>query len=151
MCTSQRAMSYWLYKHRSRSTNVSITIESIQLFFILVFTLTFYFPFLFRRLDLLATASTPWIAMVHTSPPSRRHLARGGAPRQRPVAPLTVISPDKTGSSDLPNRCIQFLQFRAEASGLCSFHVATWIICYRTSPVASSPQIRGGAGLRQQL
>jgi hypothetical protein len=49
--------------------------------------------------------------MVYASPPSKRRLAGGGAPRQRPVAPLTAIGPDKTGQSGLPNRIIRFLQF----------------------------------------
>jgi hypothetical protein len=63
--------------------------------------------------------------MVHASPPSRCRLARGGAPCQSPTTPLTALGPDKTGQSGLPNQTIQFLQFRAGASSLCSFCVAT--------------------------
>jgi hypothetical protein len=39
--------------------------------------------------------------MVHAYPPSRRRLARGGAPHRSPVLPLTVIGPNKTGQSGL--------------------------------------------------
>jgi hypothetical protein len=38
---------------------------------------------------------------------------------------LTIVGPDKIGQSGLPSRTIQFLQFRAGASGLCSFRVVT--------------------------
>jgi hypothetical protein len=37
--------------------------------------------------------------MVHAPSPSRRHLARGGAPHQSLVVPLTTVGPDKTGQS----------------------------------------------------
>jgi hypothetical protein len=37
--------------------------------------------------------------MVHASPPSRRHLAGGGAPRRSLTAPLTVVGPNKIGQS----------------------------------------------------
>jgi hypothetical protein len=63
--------------------------------------------------------------MVHTSRPSRCCLARGGAPCQSPTTPLTALGPDKTRQSGLPNQTIRFLQFRAGASSLCSFRVAT--------------------------
>jgi hypothetical protein len=112
MCTSQRATSCDPYKHRSRLIDISITIESIQLLFIIVFTLGFYFSFLFCRLDFLATVSTPWVAVVQVSSLSRYYLTGGEAPHQSTVTLLTTIGPDKIESSSLSNRSIRFLQFK---------------------------------------
>jgi hypothetical protein len=63
--------------------------------------------------------------MVRASPPSRHHLAGGGAPRQSPAAPLTFIGPDKIGLSGSRNRTVRFLLFQAGASGSCLIRVAT--------------------------
>jgi hypothetical protein len=76
--------------------------------------------------------------MVHASSPSRHRLARGEAPHQCPVAPLTTASPDKTGQSSLP-------RFRAGASG-------SYLFCVRTrfgdsagdSTTSSMSSMKGG-------
>jgi hypothetical protein len=52
--------------------------------------------------------------MVHASPPSRRRLVGGGAPRRSPAAPLTVVSPDKIVRSG-------FCCFEHELSALIRF------------------------------
>jgi hypothetical protein len=62
--------------------------------------------------------------MIHPSPPSGRHLA-GWASCQSLVAPLTVVGSDKIGWSSLPNRIVQFLQFRTRAFSSYLFRVAT--------------------------
>jgi hypothetical protein len=85
-------MSCCLYKHRSRLIDVSITIESIELVFILVFPYLSTFLLFFHQLDLLAATSTPWVAMLHASPPSRCHMARGGVPRRSKAAPPSVLT-----------------------------------------------------------
>jgi hypothetical protein len=65
--------------------------------------------------------------MVHVSPPFRRRLAGGEAPRRSPTAPLTVAGLDKTKMSDFWNWRVQFLRFWTGAFGSCSFHVATMV------------------------
>jgi hypothetical protein len=120
---SQRATSCCLYIHRSRPIVIQHQHNQSNLNFF-YFCPSFLF-FLFFQLDLLAAATTSNIVVVHTSPSSRRRLARGGAPHQSLVAPLTAIGPDKTEQSDLRNWTIQFLQFRAGAFGLCLFRVVT--------------------------
>jgi hypothetical protein len=79
MCTSQRATSYYLYKHRSRP--IVICPRPNQSFY---FYLTFYPSFLgfssFHRLDLVSAASTPWVVVILAYLPSRRRLAEGEAP-----------------------------------------------------------------------
>jgi hypothetical protein len=85
--------------HRSRAIVIIInTINRISTFH--TFCLSFLVSFSFRQLALLAAALISKVVVVHASPPSRRRLAGGGAPRQNPVAPLTTVGPDKTGSSD---------------------------------------------------
>jgi hypothetical protein len=117
-------MSYCLYKHRSRPIVIIInTINRISTFH--TFAPSFLVSFSFYQLDLLANDSTSKVVMVHASPPSICHLARGGAPHRRPVMPLIAIGPDKTRQSGLVNRTIQFAQLRAGASGSCSFCVQT--------------------------
>jgi hypothetical protein len=74
MCTSQRATSCSLYKHRSLPIDVSNNRTN---------TIYFYPSFStfspFHRLDLVSAASTPWVAMVLAYLPSRRRLAGGEA------------------------------------------------------------------------
>jgi hypothetical protein len=105
--------------------NQSLT-QSIEiLLFTLIYTffLSFLVSFSFRRLGLLPAASTSKVDVVHASSLSRRRLARGGAPHRSLMAPLTIIGPDKTGPSGLPNWIVRFLQLQAGASGFCSFYV----------------------------
>jgi hypothetical protein len=83
--------------------------------------------------------------VVHASSSPRRHLARGEASHQSPTVPLTVVDPDKIGPSGLPNRIIQFLQFRAGASSSCSFHVATQFgDSVGESTTSSTSNMKGG-------
>jgi hypothetical protein len=83
--------------------------------------------------------------MVHTSPPSRCRLARGGAPRRSSAAPLTAVDPNKTGQSGLPNRTIRFLQFQVGAFSLYSFHVATHFSdSAGESTTSSTSSMKGG-------
>jgi hypothetical protein len=76
--------------------------------------------------------------MVHTSPPSRRHLAAGGAPRRSPAVPLTAVGPYKIRPTDLLNWTVQFPQLRAGAFGSCPFQVATHFSEYAREPTTSS-------------
>jgi hypothetical protein len=79
VCTIQRATSCCLYKHRSWpidvSNNQTNTIYFYPSFYPSVSTLSSS-----HRLDLLSTASTPWVAMVLAYLRSRHHLAGGEAP-----------------------------------------------------------------------
>jgi hypothetical protein len=78
VCMSQRATSCYLYNHRSLPIDVP-TNKQTQFTFILVFTLVFL-TFSFHRLDLLSTASTPWVTVVLAYLSSRCRLAGGEAP-----------------------------------------------------------------------
>jgi hypothetical protein len=62
---------------------------------------SFLFFSFFLQLDLLAASTTSKIVMVHTSPPCRRCLARGGAPHRSLTAPLTTVGPNKIRQSSL--------------------------------------------------
>jgi hypothetical protein len=42
------------------------------------------------------------------------------------MVPLTIAGANETGQSGLPNRTIQFVQFRVGASGSCLFYVLTY-------------------------
>jgi hypothetical protein len=75
--------------------NLSST-QSIELLLFVLFAVVC----VFLQLDLLAGATTSKVVMVHASPPSRHHMVGGGAPYQSPMAPLTIVGPDKTGPSD---------------------------------------------------
>jgi hypothetical protein len=63
--------------------------------------------------------------VVPASPPFRRHLAGEDTPHRSPVVPLIAVGSDKTEPSGLLNRAVQFLQFRAGASGSCLFCMET--------------------------
>jgi hypothetical protein len=79
MCMSQRAMSCYLYKYRSRPIDVSNNRTNIIYFYLSFYPSFFTFPSC-HRLDLLSAASTPWVAMVLAYLPSRHRLALGEAP-----------------------------------------------------------------------
>jgi hypothetical protein len=63
--------------------------------------------------------------MVYGSSSSIHYLVGGEAPCQSPTAPLTIVSPDKTGPFDLSHWTVRFLQFQARSYDSCSIHVAT--------------------------
>jgi hypothetical protein len=75
------------------------TIESTKFTFSSSFCPSFSSLFIFLKLDLVATASTPRVVVVLTSPPFRRRLAGGEAPHRSLTVPLTVVGPDKIGPS----------------------------------------------------
>jgi hypothetical protein len=122
MCTIQRATSYYLYKHRSWTIDVFITIESIQLLFILVFTLTFYLPFFssirssIHHFNLLGCHGS-CLSTIQMSLGQRRSTSSkpNGAPDCRRSQQNQTIRFAKP--------IIHFLQFQVGASDLCSFHV----------------------------
>jgi hypothetical protein len=79
VCTSQRATCYCLYKHRSRSIDVSNN-RTNTIYFCPSFYPSFSTFSSFHRLDLLSAASTPWVIVVLGYLSPRRRLAAGEVP-----------------------------------------------------------------------
>jgi hypothetical protein len=79
VCTSQRATSYCVYKHRSRPIDVSNN-QTNTIYFYPSFYPSFSTFSSSHRLDLLSAASTLWVAMVLAYLPSRCYLARREVP-----------------------------------------------------------------------
>jgi hypothetical protein len=74
MCTSQKATSCCLYKHRSWPIVIYHQRNQSNYYFFILFALIFYFSFYFCQLDLLAAALTSKVIVVLTYPLSRRCL-----------------------------------------------------------------------------
>jgi hypothetical protein len=108
-CTSQRATSCCLYKHRSRSIDISRTIEQTHFTFISIFKLVFYF-FFFSYIRSSIHHFNP--LGCHGSHLSSIQMSLG---RWR----------NSLGPFGSPNRTVRFLQFWSGASGSCLICLAT--------------------------
>jgi hypothetical protein len=79
MCTSQRATSSRIYKHRSWPI-VTCTQPNQSNYFYFSFYPSFLGFSSFHKLDLVSTATTTWVAVVLAYLPSKSRLARGEPP-----------------------------------------------------------------------
>jgi hypothetical protein len=98
--------------------NLTSTQSIKLLFFTLLYTFcpSFIFFSFLLRLDLLATATTPWVVVDLFS-----SLCQTPIDQEKDALAGAGGAPDCCRSRR--NRTIRFAEFRARASGSCSFHV----------------------------
>jgi hypothetical protein len=98
------------------------------------------FPFIliFTSLDLLATATTPWVVVDLVPPPSRTRLSQETNALIGANGPLIAAEANETRPFGLSNQTVRFAQFRARASSSYSSRVRTHFGDYAEELTTSS-------------